>query len=162
MEAPPTISPAVAHGPRGIVGEVSGCASTMTTAAMAIFLLAGACGPSGGSATTAAPADLTVALAGLCRAAEHARSEDLFEARRTFQNQSHAFLHELAAMGSGEARAAVARLLEAKQRVEMALGPGGSATPAEVGKLIGELEAATRDLAGQLGTPAPRCGGAGG
>ena len=136
--------------------------SSVTTMAMAVSLMAGACGPSGGSATTAAPADLTVALAGLCRAAELARAGDLFEARRTFQNQSHAFLHELAAMTNGQARSAVARLLEAKQRVEMALGPEGSAIPAEVGTLLEKLEAATRDLAGELGTPAPRCGGAGG
>lgn len=133
----------------------------MTTLALVSFLLAGACGPSGGSATAAAPADLTVALAGLCRAADLARSGDLFEARRTFLNQSHAFLHEQAARGDEQTRPAVARLLEAKQRVETALGPAGGATPAEVATLLGELEVATRDLARALGTPAPRCGGGG-
>jgi hypothetical protein len=136
-------------------------ASTVTTVAMAVSLLAGACAPSGGSATTAAPADLTVALAGLCRAAEHARSGDFLEARRIFQNQAHAFLHELAAEGDGQARADVARLLEAKQRVETALGTERGGTPAEVAALLRKLEVATRELADALGTPAPRCGRAG-
>jgi hypothetical protein len=133
----------------------------ITAIAVAVPLLVGACSPSGGSATAAAPADLTVALAGLCRAAESARSGDLFEAQRTFQNQSHAFLHELARRGQERARPAVARLLEAKQRVEAALSPESGAPPAEVAALLGELEVATRDLARVLGTPAPRCGGAG-
>jgi hypothetical protein len=133
----------------------------MTTLALVLSLLAGACGPSGGSATAVAPADLTVALAGLCRAADFARSGDLFEARRTFLNRSHAFLHELAARGDEQTRPAVARLLEAKQRVEAALGTERRATPAEVAVLLEDLEVATRELAGALGTPAPRCGGGG-
>jgi hypothetical protein len=106
-----------------------------------------------------APADLTVALAGLCRAADSAGSGDLFEARRIFLNRSHTFLHELAARGGDRARPAVARLLEAKQRVEAALGPASEASSAEVATLLEELEIATRDLAGAVGTPAPRCGG---
>lgn len=134
----------------------------MTAIAIALSLLIGACSPSGGSATAVAPADLTVALAGLCRAADFAGSGDVFEARRTFQNQAHAFLHRLAAEGDARARPAVARLLEAKQRVETALGTRGNETPAEVAALLGELEVATRELAGALGTPAPRCGRAGG
>jgi hypothetical protein len=137
-------------------------AATMTAVAISASLLAGACGSAGGSATTAAPADLTVALAGLCRAAGSARSGDLFEAQRTFQNQAHAFLHELAARGDEEVRPAVARLLQGKQRVEAALAADSATNPAEVAALLEELEVATRDLAGALGTPAPRCGGAGG
>ena len=129
---------------------------------MAVSLLVGACAPSRGSATAAAPADLTVALAGLCRAARSARTGDLFEARRTFLDQSHEFLHELAAKGDARARAAVGRLFEAKQRVEAALGPDAEETPNDVAVLLARLEVATRVLAGELGTPAPRCGGAGG
>lgn len=134
---------------------------TITVIATTISFLAVACASSGGSATAAAPADLTLALAGLCRAAESARAGDLFEAQRTFENRSHAFLHELAAMGQDRARTAVARVLEVKQRVEAALGPGGGSRPADVEALLLDLESATRELAGALGTPAPRCGGAG-
>jgi hypothetical protein len=129
---------------------------------VAVTLLATACaGPSGGSATAAAPADLTVALAGLCRAEDLARRGDVFEARRAFLNRSHAFLHQLAARGNEPARPAVARLLEAKQRVEAALGPDGNESPAQLANLFRELEVATRALASALGTAAPRCGGGG-
>lgn len=134
---------------------------TMTAIGVGLALLAAACaGPSEGSTNAAAPADLTAALAGLCRAADQARAGDLLGARRTFQNRAHAFLHELAGRADEQARPAVARLLQAKQRVETRLGRVGE-TPAEVEVLLVELETATRELAGALGTPAPRCGGAG-
>ncbi|MGH2683509.1 MAG: hypothetical protein ACRDIX_09790 [Actinomycetota bacterium] len=136
--------------------------ATMTVFGALLPLLVGGCARPGGSATAVAPADLTVALGALCRAADFARGGDLFEARRTFQDQAHAFLHELAARGETRARPAVARLLEAKQRVEAALGAGGNGAPAEVGVLLESLEVATRELAGALDTPAPRCGRAGG
>jgi predicted ABC-type transport system involved in lysophospholipase L1 biosynthesis ATPase subunit len=137
-------------------------ALAMAVVPVAVSALLGACtGSSGGSATAAAPADLTVALAGLCRAEDFARAGDLFEARRAFLDRSHAFLHELAARGGGRARLAVARLLEGKQRVEAALGPEGNETPAEVADLLRQLEVATRALASALGTAAPRCGGGG-
>lgn len=133
-----------------------------TLVGVTLSLLATACaGPSGGSATAVAPADLTVALAGLCRAEDLARVGEVFEARRTFLNRSHAFLHQLAARGNEPARPAVARLLEAKQQVEAALGPDGNETPAQVAGLLRKLEVATRALASALGTTAPRCGGAG-
>jgi hypothetical protein len=43
----------------------------------------------------------------------------------------------------------------------VALGTERGGTPAEVAALLSKLEAATRDLAGALGMPAPRCGEAG-
>lgn len=126
---------------------------------MTLSLFAASCtGATGDSTTPVAPAELNVALDGLCRAEELAREGDVFEARRTFQNQSHAFLHELAARGNERARAAVARMLEAKQRVEAALGPEGNEAPAEVAGLLRNLEVATRDVSSALGTTAPRCG----
>jgi hypothetical protein len=135
-------------------------AGTITLMAVAM-LLAGACaGPSRGPATPAPPAELTAALAGLCRAEDLARAGDLSEARTTFEDRAHGYLHELAAGAQGRARAPVGRLLEAKNRVELALQTERGGTPAEVAADLTKLETATRDVAAALGTPAPRCGGA--
>ena len=133
-----------------------------TIALMAVVvLLAGACaGPSRGS-TTSAPAELTSALDGLCRAEDLARGGDLFGARATFEDRVHGYLHELAADAQGRAPAEVGRLLEAKNVVESAFRTPGR-TPDEVAARLATLEAATREVAEDLGTPAPRCGGAGG
>ena len=132
---------------------------TLTAAAM---LLASACaGPGPGSTTPAAPAELTAALAGLCRAENLARAGDLLGARTTFEDRAHVYLHELAADAQGRAPSAVGRLLEAKNVVESAFRTP-SRTPDEVAARLATLEAATREVAEDLGTPAPRCGGAGG
>jgi hypothetical protein len=136
-------------------------AGTITLMAV-VMLLAGACaGPSPGSATPA-PAELKTALDGLCRAENLARAGDLLAARTVFEDQAHAYLHELAASAQDRARASVGRLLEAKNRVESAFRTQGGGTPAGVAARLVTLEAATRGVAEALGTPAPRCGGAGG
>lgn len=136
-------------------------AGKITVMAVAM-LLAGACtGPSRGS-TSAPPTQLTAALDGLCRAEDLARAGDLLAARTTFEDRAHAYLHELAARAQERDRESVGRLLEAKNRVESAFQSPGGGSPAEVAARLATLEAATRDVAEALGTPAPRCGGSGG
>jgi hypothetical protein len=51
----------------------------------------------------------------------------LDEARQVFQDQSHAYLHQLAAELQEQDRSLAAELLEAKQQVERALQAGGDA-----------------------------------
>jgi hypothetical protein len=134
----------------------------MTLVAAVTLVAAGCAEPSRGSATSAPPPDLSAALAGLCRAEDLARAGDLRNARATFEDQAHAYLHELAADAESRARAAVGRLLEAKNRVEAALRGEADQAPAEVGARLATLEAVTREVAAALGTPAPRCAEAGG
>jgi hypothetical protein len=122
-------------------------------------LLAGACtGASRGS--TSAPAELIAALHGLCRAEDLAQAGDILGARTTFEDRAHAYLHELAADAEGEARMEVGRLLEAKNRVESAFRTGSDEKAGEVAARLQTLEAATRDVAAAMGTPATRCGDA--
>jgi hypothetical protein len=124
-------------------------------------LLAGACaGPNRGSIS--APAELIAALDGLCRAEDLARAGDLLGARTTFEDRAHAYLHELAADAESEARTEVARLLEAKNRVESAFRTVGEEDAGEVAARLATLEAATRSVAAAVGTPAPGCGRTGG
>ncbi|MDP1805867.1 MAG: hypothetical protein Q8K72_11910 [Acidimicrobiales bacterium] len=58
---------------------------------------------------------------GVCQAAEAARTGDTRRARAVFFDRSHQPLHELAAAAQERDRAATARLLEAKERVESGL-----------------------------------------
>ena len=58
---------------------------------------------------------------GVCQAAEAARTGDARRARAVFFDRSHQPLHELAAAAQERDRAATARLLEAKERVESGL-----------------------------------------
>lgn len=58
---------------------------------------------------------------GVCQAAEAARTGDARRARALFFDRSHQPLHELAAAAQERDRAATARLLEAKERVESGL-----------------------------------------
>jgi hypothetical protein len=136
-------------------------AGTITLMAVVVLASTACTGRSRGS-TTPAPTELTAALDGLCRAEDLARAGDLPGARTTFEERSHAYLHVLAAEAEGRARTEVGRLLEAKNRVESAFRTGGGGTSAEVAARLVTLEAATRDVAAAVGTPAPRCGGAGG
>lgn len=61
------------------------------------------------------------------------------EARRVFLDQSHAYLHELAAKLQERDRALAAQLLEAKQEVERVLQ--GAAPPEILAGRIGGLRA---------------------
>ena len=66
---------------------------------------------------------------GLCQAAEAARTGDTRRARAVFFDRSHQPLHELAAAAQERDRAATARLLEAKERVESGLERGSPTLP---------------------------------
>ena len=68
----------------------------------------------------------TAARDGLCQAADAARSGDALAARAVFFDRSHQPLHELAAAAQERDRAATARLLEAKERVESGLDRPGT------------------------------------
>lgn len=67
------------------------------------------------------PSEYDTAYRGLCRAASEARQDKLDDARRTFLDQSHGPLHQLAAAVQTNDRAVAGRLLEAKHTVEAEL-----------------------------------------
>ena len=67
------------------------------------------------------------AVTGLCEAQSLASGGGLDEARQVFQDESHAYLHQLAADLQERDRSLAAELLEAKQQVERALQAGGDA-----------------------------------
>ncbi|MDP9440883.1 MAG: hypothetical protein M3P34_01605 [Actinomycetota bacterium] len=86
---------------------------------------------------------------GVCAALEAARSGDQAGAQRGFAD-AHGGLHDLAAAVEEKDRAATARLLEAKQRVEAALRSPGSAPPAaELEALSGAVRGAIRANRGE-------------
>jgi hypothetical protein len=114
------------------------------------------CAPakSGDASPSAAP--LTDAAAALCTAKSQAATDPL-AARRMFYDRAHDHLHELARQAQGADRAAAARLLEAKQRVEHDLDAG--ATPR---RLVGDLDqllAATDTALTAISIPPPGCTG---
>lgn len=80
-----------------------------------------------------------VAIEGLCEAETLAAGGLQSEARRVFQNQSHAYLHELAAQLEERDRVLAGELLEAKQEVEVALQKGSD--PETLSLRIGALRA---------------------
>lgn len=67
------------------------------------------------------PPSFRSARDGVCQAAEALRTGDARRARALFFDRSHQPLHELAAAAQERDRAATARLLEAKGRVESGL-----------------------------------------
>ena len=67
-------------------------------------------------------ADLVDGMKAVCRAAGEATSGDVRAARADFFDHSHEAVHELARAVEHADRAAVARLLEAKEAVEVDLG----------------------------------------
>lgn len=123
----------------------------MAVAALAAALLAAACdeGVSGGSGAALEDGASSKSLVtSLCRAAEAAAGGDVAGAGERFADV-HASLHELAAqLGShDDRREDVARVLEAKQRVEADLDAAGGGGLAGGPQLAGDL----RTLAGAVG-----------
>jgi hypothetical protein len=114
-------------------------------------LVAGACGKSASSATDDGYAR---ALAGLCLAREQAAREPN-QVRTTFFDRSHDTLHALARALAEVDRTRAARLLEAKNVVEVEVrsGPPPSSLPTDLDRLI----AATRAALTRLDQPAPGC-----
>ena len=72
---------------------------------------------------------------GVCQAAEAARTGDERRARALFFDRSHQPLHELAASAQERDRAATARLLEAKARVESGLEKESPTLPEDLDAL---------------------------
>ena len=115
----------------------------MLVLVVAIGSIAGACGGDDGGPRD--PNRLSGRYASLhtelCTAADQASANDLAGARRTFDDV-HVGLHDLAAAAEAEDRATAARLLEAKQRVELRL----DATT--LGDLVPAVAAAVRVTGG--------------
>jgi hypothetical protein len=90
-----------------------------------------------------------VAVEGLCEAETLASGGLLSEARRVFQDQSHAYLHTLAAQLQERDRALAAQLLETKQEVESSLQ--GAANPEVLSVQIGGLRAVVESAVAVVG-----------
>jgi hypothetical protein len=102
---------------------------------------------------------LQIAFQGLCDAATLAQAGEVQPAADMFQDRSHEYLHELADRLSMTDRAAAARLLESKERVEAAIADPSTASPPQVSALITALEAELASAAQTLGMSRPVCGG---
>lgn len=107
--------------------------------AVAVTVLAACTGSDGKGSSPPQASSPQVAVEGLCEAETLAAGGLQSEARRVFQNQSHAYLHELAAQLEERDRVLAGQLLEAKQEVEVAL-QGGS-DPETLALRIGALRA---------------------
>ncbi len=129
------------------------------------FLALVSCGA--GEANTVEPINqaealpLQIAFQGLCDARTLAEAGDAQGAADTFLSRSHAELHTIADRLSASDRDAAARLLEAKQRVEVAIDNPATASPEIVAGQISALEAEVAVAAEHLGLNPPVCGGVG-
>jgi hypothetical protein len=120
-----------------------------------LVLFAAGCASTGASGR-AAPLD--EAVDGLCRATGLARGGDVEAASEVFQDRSHEYLHVLADDLMDQDRAAAARLLEAKQRVEAVFADPGSADPVQTADLLGDLQSALAEAATAAGLDPSGCG----
>lgn len=100
------------------LGLLLGGVFAIVMGAAAIGAIAGESG--GGSEPTKGPS-FAAASDALCQAGEAAGRGDAAGARAAFFDGSHQPLHELAAVAQERDRAAAARLLEGKERVESGL-----------------------------------------
>jgi hypothetical protein len=119
--------------------------------AVGIVVLAASCtGNEEKRAPTAAQSrEPQVAIEGLCEAETLAAGGLQSEARGVFQNQSHAYLHELAAQLEERDRVLAGQLLEAKQEVEVALQKGSD--PETLALRIGALRAVVESAVAVVG-----------
>lgn len=90
-----------------------------------------------------------VAIEGLCEAETLAAGGLQEEAQQVFQDQSHAYLHELAAQLQDRDRELAGQLLEAKQEVEVALQE--MSDPETLAFRIGELRAVVESAVAVVG-----------
>jgi hypothetical protein len=117
--------------------------------AAAVTMLAAACARDDEPSTTSRGSRPQVAVEGLCKAEALAAQGQQDEARKVFQDQSHAYLHELAAQLQERNRALAAQLLEAKQQVERSLE--GGVDPEILAGLIGALRAVVESALATMG-----------
>lgn len=117
--------------------------------AAAVAMLAAACGGDDEPSTTSRGTRPQVAVEGLCEGEALAGQGQLDQARTVFQDQSHAYLHELAGQLQERDRALAAQLLEAKQQVERSLE--GGVDPEILAGLIGALRAVVESALATMG-----------
>ncbi|HZA27503.1 MAG TPA: hypothetical protein VE915_07655 [Actinomycetota bacterium] len=119
--------------------------------AVGLTVLATACTGTGQKTDSTAQGSSSpqAAVTGLCEAQSLASGGGLDEARQVFQDQSHAYLHQLAAELQERDRSLAAELLEAKQQVERALQAG--ADPELLADLIGRLRAVVESALASMG-----------
>ncbi len=109
-------------------------------------------GDATGNSEAASPAATSAAAhSGVCQALTLAKVGDIGQARRVFSNRSHQALHDLAAAVEERSRAASARLLEAKARVESGLERQAVSLPND----LAELGVATARAIEATGAPVP-------
>lgn len=129
----------------------SGVAATGLIALGALLAGAFASDPTNSASPTTGDATARPVVATICEAAAAAAAGDGPSARFMFEQKAHSDLHSLATAAASTDRAAAARLLEAKQRVEATVG-------AEVQILATNLEGLiepTRRAASVAGWPVP-------
>lgn len=127
-----------------------------TALALALVACSDASGQEGGR-----EARLRMASQGLCDARAQASRSDVPRAAAVFNEEVHAFLHELAADLQEIDRAAAAALLEAKQRVEAVIVDPARSNPDEVAALLADLERALDAAARAAGLGGTVCREAG-
>ena len=129
----------------------------LVAVAATVVLLEGCGGGDPGPASTPRPTGHTLeGLAeGVCGVAREARAGERAAARQHFVGRVHEDLHQLADELTDIDRAAAARVLEAKQRVEDDLDR--PADPPDLGRDADELVAATGEGLRRLGLVAEEC-----
>lgn len=100
---------------------------------------------------------LVKSLESLCDASRSAASRDFAGAKIAFSDRAHDPLHTVARALEDVDRAAAARLLEAKQRVEADFDGSGTTTPGLAADLTA-LIAATHTGLDRLGIETQECG----
>lgn len=95
------------------------------------------------------------AVTGLCEAQSLASGGGLDEARQVFQDESHAYLHQLAGELQERDRSLAAELLEAKQQVERAFQAEGD--PELMTDLIVRLRAVAEAALASMGMASVGC-----
>lgn len=101
---------------------MNGARTRVVVGLLAAAIGLAACGGGRTTTTPTIPASHRLLLAALCDATAAARRGDAAKARMTFFDRAHQPIHELASATAAVDRAASARLLEAKQRVEADVG----------------------------------------
>ncbi|MGH2711944.1 MAG: hypothetical protein ACRDH9_12160 [Actinomycetota bacterium] len=127
-----------------------------------LILLAACGGSPDGQAETRQKADerpLQLAYEGLCDAAALSEEGDAWGAANEFGSNTHAYLHELAASLSSIDRAAAARLLEAKERLESVINTPDEADPVELTRLLSDMREELGNAAVAAGLDEPSCQG---
>lgn len=128
--APERPGPGTARARRQLLLAVAGVAAVVVVA-VAVFG-EGSGAPARSAVTTSASGQVHDQV---CAALTAAAKGDLDTARATFQDRVHGPLHDIAATAADTDRAASARLLEAKQRVEAALATNGDSLRTDLAAL---------------------------